>query len=104
MMDKHACLLQQEVNKIRMAREKQLTDYRATYQRREDRRQWDLNDPHYKSKELPSRVGDDDPRNGVSGLQKFNGEDLDFCERRRAQQQQQRVWATQQMEEKLVKR
>ncbi|CBH13503.1 flagellar protofilament ribbon protein, putative [Trypanosoma brucei gambiense DAL972] len=104
LMDRHAQALQKEVNEIRANREKQLLDYRETYQRKETQREWDLNDPHWKAKDLPGRVGDNDPRTGVSSLQKFEGEDLDYKNRRAAQQRQQREWARQQTEEKLAKK
>ncbi|EKG08336.1 flagellar protofilament ribbon protein, putative [Trypanosoma cruzi] len=104
LMDRHAQALQKEVNEIRAGREKELKDYRETFQKKHMRREWDLNDPTWKVKDLPARVGDDDPRNGVSSLQKFEGEDLDFKNRRREQQLQQRDWAQQQVEEKLAKK
>lgn len=104
LMDRHAQALQKEVNEVRAAREKELQDYRETFQKKWMSREWDLNDPMWKSKELPARVGDDDPRNGVSSLQKLEGEDLDFANRRREQQRQQREWAQQQVEEKLAKK
>ncbi|KPI86942.1 flagellar protofilament ribbon protein-like protein [Leptomonas seymouri] len=104
MMDRHACALQQEVNSIRAAREKELQDYRQTFQKKELGREWDLNDPEANRKELPARVGDEDPRNGPSSMQKFEGEDLDYAARRAAQQRQQREWAQQQENEKLAKK
>eukprot|EP00796_Vickermania_ingenoplastis_P009578 gene9578-6733_t len=104
LMDRHAVALQQEVNMIRTAREKEQEDYRRTYQKRWMAREWDLNDPLAMAKELPARVSDDDPRNGPSSLQKFDGEDLDADNRRKAQQRQQRAWAKQQVEEKLAKK
>ncbi|GET86587.1 flagellar protofilament ribbon protein-like protein [Leishmania tarentolae] len=104
LMDRHACALQQEVNSIRAAREKELQDYRQTFQKKEMAREWDLNDPEARRKELPARVGDDDPRNGPSSLQKFEGEDLDYAARKAAQQRQQRQWAQQQVNEKLAKK
>ncbi|KAG5510350.1 hypothetical protein JKF63_07679 [Porcisia hertigi] len=104
LMDRHACALQQEVNSIRAAREKELQDYRQTFQKKELGREWDLNDPQARRKELPARVGDNDPRNGASSLQKFEGEDLDYPARKAAQQLQQRQWAQQQVNEKLAKK
>ncbi|XQJ25303.1 flagellar protofilament ribbon protein-like protein [Leishmania guyanensis] len=104
LMDRHACALQQEVNAIRAAREKELQDYRQTFQKKEMGREWDLNDPETRRKELPARVGDNDPRNGPSSMQKFEGEDLDYAARRAAQQLQQRQWAQQQVNEKLAKK
>ncbi|ESL06512.1 flagellar protofilament ribbon protein [Trypanosoma rangeli SC58] len=104
LMDRHAQALQKEVNEIRTQREKELQDYRDTYQKKHLRREWDLNDTKWKLKDLPARVGDDDPRTGVSSLQKFEGEDLDFKNRRREQHRQQRDWAQQQVEEKIAKK
>lgn len=104
LMDRHAVALQQEVNLIRASREKELEDYRKTYQKKEMAREWDLNDPQAMAKELPARVCDEDPRNGPASLQKFEGEDLDADNRRKAQQRQQRSWAKQQVEEKLAKK
>lgn len=104
LQDRHACALQQEVNTIRASREREMLDYRNTYQKKELSREWDLNDPQANAKELPARVGDEDPRNGPSSMQKFDGEDLDFKDRRHAQQRQQRMWAAQQVDEKLAKK
>lgn len=104
LMDRHAVVLEQEVKLIRAMREKELEDYRRTYQKKHMAREWDLNDPMWKAKELPARVSDDDPRNGVASLQKFEGEDLDMTNRRKAQQAQQRSWASQQVDETLVKK
>lgn len=104
LMDKHACALQKQVNQVRRDREKEMQQFRATHQGNSTRREWDLNDPAMRAKELPARVGDEDPRNGPSGMQKFEGEDLDYTARRAAQQAQQHAWATQQVEEKLAKK
>jgi hypothetical protein len=104
LMDKHAQNLQNEVDAIKARREKDLVDYRATFQKREDRREWDLNDPKRVTTDLPARVNDADPRNGPSGLQRFDGEDLDFTDRKKAQQHQLKDWVQQQVDEKLVKK
>jgi len=104
MMDKHAQVLQRDVNKIRTEREKEVQNFRDTYQRAEMRREFDLNDKTRVRAALPARVHDSDPRCGASSIQRFEGEDLDLIERKRAQQAQQREWARQQVEEKLVKK
>ncbi len=45
------------------------------------------------------RIGDDDPRNSPSSLQRFAGEDLRLAEQRRMQQaQNQAAWAAQHAE------
>ena len=103
-MDKHAQNLQREVSKVRADREKEVQHYRETFQKKDARREWDLNDPKRVAGALPARVADTDPRCGASSLQKFEGEDLDATERRRVQRQQQQEWARQQVEEKLVKK
>lgn len=41
-------------------------------QRPEDRREFDLNDPNWKKKEIPARASDDDPRCGPSSAQKYD--------------------------------
>lgn len=104
LMDKHAVAMQQEVNDIRTKREKELIDYRVTYQKREARRDFDLYDPAALKKDLPARVADTDARNGPSGLQRFEGEDLDMTARKAMQEEQQRQWAQQQVDEKLMKK
>lgn len=104
LMDRHAQVLQREVDDLRMNRERGVNDYRNTFQKREHGREWDLNDPERFRKEVPARVGDDDPRCGVSSLQKFEGEDLDNQSRRAAQAEQQRRWAAAQTDEKLMKK
>jgi len=49
--------------------------------------------------EVMCRIGDDDPRNSPSSLQRFAGEDLRLAEQRRAQQaQNQAAWAAQHAE------
>ena len=53
-----------------------LNEFRALHQQPNARREWDLYDPDYLKKDKPARVHDDDPRCGISSLQKFDGEDL----------------------------
>ena len=48
----------------------------------------------------PARIGDDDPRNGASSLQKFDGEDLGVGVRIASQKKQQAEWADRQCAEK----
>merc|ERR1711976_988004 len=64
------------------------------------RREFDLYDPDYLKKDKPARVSDDDPRCGISSLQKFEGEDLNSKARRQFQSEQAREWADQQMRER----
>ena len=47
-------------------------------------------------------MGDEDPRNGPSSLQKFDGEDLYAGERKALQLAQQAAWCSAQMQEKAA--
>ncbi len=65
-----------------------LNEFRKNHQKPESRKEWDLNDPESKKKDKAARVSDDDPRCGVSSIQKFLGEDLNEKERKKLQQEQ----------------
>ena len=73
-------------------------------QARTRRREYDLSDPSSLRASLPARVGDDDPRTGVSSLQKFEGEDLAAGARRKAQSAQAAAWYDAQAAEKASAR
>ena len=79
---------------------KALNEFRMLHQQPDSRREFDLYDPDYLKKDKPARVSDDDPRCGISSLQKFEGEDLNSKARRQFQSEQAREWAEQQMREK----
>lgn len=79
---------------------KQLNKFRLEQQTVGSRREFDIYDPQSKKKDQPARVGDDDPRCHVSGLQLFQGEDLSEKERKKLQQEQMREWIKQQLQEK----
>ncbi|OCT88036.1 hypothetical protein XELAEV_18016665mg [Xenopus laevis] len=97
--DKIACLLdermQQDVRNLNHA----IDDFRLSFQKKEDRREFHLSDPEALKKELPPRVSDDDPRCTVSGVQRLLGEDLNSNDRKQIQQEQLREWSLQQQEE-----
>ncbi|KAE8613121.1 hypothetical protein XENTR_v10007578 [Xenopus tropicalis] len=78
---------------------KAIDEFRLTFQKKEDRREYDLSDPEALKKELPPRVSDGDPRCTVSGVQRLLGEDLTVDSRRQMQQEQLREWSLQQQEE-----
>lgn len=103
-MDKHAMMLQQEVDQVRRSRNTEVEAYRKTYQRKDMTREWDLNDPRRIINSLPARCMDIDPRCGPSSGQLFAGEDLAAAERRRAQMRQLQRWTEEQMEEKAVRK
>merc|ERR1719401_1287219 len=67
--------------------EKSVKEFNLKHLTFEQRREYDLNDPHHLRKAPPIRCGDDDPRMGPASMQKFNGEDL-LLEERQAQQKQ----------------
>lgn len=77
-----------------------VNDFRSQYQKPESRKEFDLYDPDGKKKDKPARVSDDDPRCGVSGMQKFCGEDLNSKERKKLQAEQLREWSMAQKHEK----
>ncbi|XP_018561573.1 RIB43A-like with coiled-coils protein 2 [Anoplophora glabripennis] len=80
----------------------EVDNYRKNYQRPEDRREFDLNDPNYIKKQLPARLHDDDPRLGLSSAQKFEGEDKQGEERAKIQRDEFRAWLDQQVMEKIT--
>lgn len=55
-----------------------LNDFRSLHQQPDGRREFDLYDPDYLKKDKPGRVSDDDPRCGISSIQKFEGKDCFF--------------------------
>jgi hypothetical protein len=103
-MDKHACLLQGDVDRVRRTRNVEVEQYRDTYQKKHAAREWDLNNPRHILDTLPARVSDTDPRCGPSSGQAFAGEDLAAGTRALAQKQQLADWALEQMEEKAMKK
>jgi hypothetical protein len=104
MLKINAALKQAENVKLREKKdaEKEAKDFSLNTLHFESRREFDLNDPKFKKKDLPARVGDLDTRNGVSGLQKFQGEDLMKDERTRQQKLAMSSWIEQQKFEKAA--
>jgi len=98
--DKIASLLQQRQDHDIRVLNKSINEFRQKYQQTEDRREFDIYDPEGKKKDKPARICDDDPRCGVSSMQKFLGEDLNEKARKKLQQEQHRDWMQQQMNEK----
>jgi len=98
--DKIGLLLQQRQDNDVRNLNKSINDFRTRYQQPETRREFDLNDPHGLKKDQPARISDDDPRCGISSIQKFQGEDLAQKKRDALQKEQRREWAMQQIREK----
>jgi len=98
--DKVSLLLQKRQERDIRELNRAVNEFRMNHQRPEDRREFDIYDPEGKKKDKPARVSDDDPRCGVSSMQKFLGEDLNEDARKKLQQEQHREWMKQQMNEK----
>ncbi|CAF1520400.1 unnamed protein product [Didymodactylos carnosus] len=96
--DTIAQLLQRRQEYDQREYNRSLNEFRAMHQQPFSQREWDLNDPDYLKKDIPARVSDDDPRCGMSGLQKFDGEDLNSKARNKYQQEQLREWSRMQQE------
>lgn len=79
---------------------KALNEFRSLHQQPSSRREWDIYDPDHLKKDKPARVHDDDPRCGISSMQKFDGEDLNKKAREGYQNEQLREWSEQQMKER----
>lgn len=99
-------LQQAEAENERVRRElnREDAEFRAANQQRHQRREWDLNDPQALRRELPGRVGDDDPRLGASCGQVFAGEDLGARGRQKQQASQLSSWFSQQANERELRR
>ncbi|ALC44478.1 CG7264 [Drosophila busckii] len=91
---------EQELEKEKRIMDSDLNFYRCRYQRLDQRREFDLNDPNYLKKAKPARIADDDIALGVSSAQIFHGEDLHQNERKVLQREQQRAWLDQQVMER----
>eukprot|EP01007_Sphenomonas_quadrangularis_P002434 NODE_391_length_1550_cov_180.762159_g284_i0.p1 GENE.NODE_391_length_1550_cov_180.762159_g284_i0~~NODE_391_length_1550_cov_180.762159_g284_i0.p1 ORF type:complete len:368 (-),score=85.18 NODE_391_length_1550_cov_180.762159_g284_i0:308-1411(-) len=103
-MDQHATFLTRESEKARAQKQIAVDQYRNTYQKKDMRREWDLNNPRRVIDDLPPRIGDEDPRCGAASMQMFDGEDLSASERRRAQADQLKRWVQQQVDERDTKK
>lgn len=77
-----------EFMKEKRRRERELNEFRSKYQRREQAREYYLNDPNYLQKVSPHQGFD------------FIGEDSDMALRQKLQKEQQKSWLEQQLYEK----
>lgn len=100
--DKIACLLQRRQEADIRELNKALNEFRALHQQPCSRREWDLYDPDHLKKDKPARVSDDDPRCHISGLQKFDGEDLNNKARNNFQKEQAREWFDKQAKDRAM--
>ncbi|XP_026501263.1 RIB43A-like with coiled-coils protein 2 [Vanessa tameamea] len=77
----------------------EIDEFRQKYQRKEDRREFDLNNPDALKMQLPPRKSDGEPV-GLSSAQKFEGEDLEYEERKKIMAAQKNAWLEQQVQER----
>ncbi|KAJ8915631.1 hypothetical protein NQ315_003415 [Exocentrus adspersus] len=98
--DEIALELDRKEKQDRIKVQEEINNYRKNYQKPEDRREFDLNDPNYIKKQLPARLHDDDPRLGPSSAQKFEGEDYQSEQRAKVQREEIRAWLDQQISER----
>lgn len=98
--DKISQLLERRQNQDMFELNRALNEFRSLHQQPDSRREFDLYDPDYLKKDKPARVSDDDPRCGISSIQKFEGEDLNSKARSKYQQEQLREWSLEQQREK----
>lgn len=80
--------LEEEELEQKRRQAQEINDYRQLYQKPDYAREWDLNNPDRWKQLTPARIGDDDPRLGLSSCQIFAGEDLRAQQRKKAQQEQ----------------
>merc|ERR1719387_65121 len=75
-------------------------DFSSKHLRRDMRREYALSDPMALQKDVPARVGNNDPRCGPASVQQFEGELLEKTGAdKRAYMNQQKQWLLQQMAE-----
>ncbi|CAL8071206.1 unnamed protein product [Calicophoron daubneyi] len=98
--DKIACILEKRQERDKKEIDRALNEFRALHQQPESRREFDLYDPDALKKDRPARVSDEDPRCGVSSIQKFDGEDLNGQARAKYQREQMQNWFERQIEER----
>ncbi|KAL7734536.1 hypothetical protein ACLKA6_010851 [Drosophila palustris] len=91
---------EKELEKEKRIIDSDLNFYRCRYQRKDQRREFDLNDPNFLKKSTPVRIADADLTLGVSSAQIFYGEDLNKSDRQVRQREQQRAWLDQQVMER----
>nr|XP_019594763.1 PREDICTED: RIB43A-like with coiled-coils protein 2 isoform X2 [Rhinolophus sinicus] len=97
--DKITCILEGRERRDRKNLRKAINDFQQSYQKPETRREFDLSDPLSLKKDLLAWQSDKNVQKTVSGMQRFMGEDLNFHERKKFQEEQNREWFLQQQRE-----
>lgn len=98
-------LIMENMEKERQLRYKMACDqdrFRNSQQRPDQCREYDIWRPDLLKVSKPARIGDYDPRLGVSSGQVFDGEDLQVSARLAAQAKQRNEWYQTQMKEKAA--
>lgn len=98
-------LIMENMEKERQLRYKMTCDqdrFRNSQQRPDQCREYDIWRPDLLKVSKPARIGDYDPRLGVSSGQVFDGEDLQVSARLAAQAKQRNEWYQTQMKEKAA--
>lgn len=101
-VDKQLKLLELEKRRIKTDMERDAKEFSLENLSFKQRREFDLNDKDALKKEMPCRIGDDDPRCTIASMQQFEGEDLSKRERQIRQMEQQADWIEQQVFEKRM--
>jgi len=101
-IDKQLKLLELEKTRIKREMEKEAKEFSIQNLHLGNRREFDLNDPDSKKKDVPARIGDNDARCGPASIQQFGGEDLMKRQREKQQQKSQASWIEQQIFEKTM--
>lgn len=98
--DKITQLLYQRTEEDRRTLNYATNEFRLQHQTPNCRREFELNDPDMLKKDLPARTSDLDPRCGPASIQRFDGEDLYYEERKKQQNNQLKNWMEQQVRER----
>lgn len=93
-------LMDDQVAQDRRTERMELEAFRKYSQQTQLRRDFDLYDPNALKNDLPARVDDSDQRCGISGMQRFEGEDAAFKKRLSLQKEQMKTWTLEQMYQK----
>lgn len=104
LFDQIAMVCEHEKAMAQRQMQKDCQEFSTRELRKEKRREFALSDPDALKKDLPARVGDDDPRCGPASVQQFEGEriEADKTVNRKGYQDLQKHWLTEQIEEKLA--
>jgi hypothetical protein len=104
MFEQLAAQREEEAARLRAEEKARLLEFWATQQQPHQRKEYDLNNPHSKRMDEPSRLDvDHDPALGPASLQVFQGEDSSGVDRANVQKAQVRDWVKQQVAEKQAK-